>query len=61
MYTYGKPNEQTRKLLGYMKSDYVQKNLVKALGYVSISEMKVKKDSIGKVVPVKEGERNGSD
>lgn len=61
MYTYGKPNEQTRKLLGYMKSDYVQKNLVKALGYVSISEMKVKKDSNGKVVPVKEGERNGSD
>lgn len=44
-----------------MKSDYVQKNLVKALGYVSISEMKVKKDSNGKVVPVKEGERNGSD
>lgn len=43
MYTYGKPNEQTKKLLGYMKSDYVQKNLVKALGYVSISEMKVKK------------------
>lgn len=56
MYTHGKPDRQTQKLLDYMKSEYVQKNLVKALGYVSISDMKVEKDASGKVVPVREGE-----
>lgn len=46
MYTKGKPNAATKAFLDYMKSDKVQKSLVKELGYLSISKMKVQKIQI---------------
>lgn len=53
MYTKGKPNAATKAFLDYMKSDKVQKSLVKELGYLSISKMKVQKDSDNKVTEIK--------
>ncbi|KRL03928.1 phosphate ABC transporter substrate-binding protein [Liquorilactobacillus oeni] len=49
MYTKGKPDTAAKSFLDYMKSSKVQKGLVKDLGYISISNMKVQKDSDGKV------------
>ncbi|KRL06300.1 ABC-type phosphate transport system, periplasmic component [Liquorilactobacillus hordei DSM 19519] len=53
MYTKGTPNAATKAFLDYMKSDKVQKSLVKELGYVSISKMKVQKDANNKVTDIK--------
>ncbi|KRL98090.1 phosphate ABC transporter substrate-binding protein [Liquorilactobacillus satsumensis] len=49
MYTKGKPDTTTKAFLNYMTSSKVQKSLVKDLGYISISNMKVQKDANGKV------------
>ncbi|KRM95629.1 ABC-type phosphate transport system, periplasmic component [Liquorilactobacillus aquaticus DSM 21051] len=49
MYTKGQPNKVTKQFLKYMKSDKVQSGLVKDLGYISISQMKVQKDANNKV------------
>ena len=49
MYTNGKAKGQARKFIDYMLSDDVQGSLVKKLGYISIHDMKVKKDANGKV------------
>ncbi|MQS75711.1 phosphate ABC transporter substrate-binding protein PstS family protein [Companilactobacillus halodurans] len=49
MYTNGKADGATAKFLDYMNSDEVQKSLVKDMGYISIHNMKVQKDSKGTV------------
>ncbi|MDR2464938.1 MAG: phosphate ABC transporter substrate-binding protein PstS family protein [Streptococcaceae bacterium] len=50
MYTKGQPQSLTKKFLDYMTSDSVQKTLIKQLGYIPISEMKVEKDASGAIV-----------
>jgi len=49
MYTNGKPDSATTKFLDYMNSKDVQDSLVKDMGYISIHNMKVQKDSKGTV------------
>lgn len=49
MYTNGKPDAATSKFLDYMNSKDVQDSLVKDMGYISIHNMKVQKDSKGTV------------
>ena len=49
MYTNGKAEGATAKFLDYMNSDDVQGSLVKDMGYISIHNMKVQKDSKGTV------------
>lgn len=50
MYTAKKVSDNTKKFLAYMNSEEVQKGLVKKLGYISISDMKVKRDANNKVI-----------
>ena len=52
MYTKGKPDKATQRFLDYMFSDVVQDNLVKALGYIPISQMKVQKNEKNQVTPI---------
>ncbi|MCH4009592.1 phosphate ABC transporter substrate-binding protein [Companilactobacillus sp.] len=49
MYTKGKAKTATADFLKYMDSKDVQDNLVKKMGYISIHNMKVQKDSKGNV------------
>ena len=49
MYTNGKADGATAKFLEYMNSKDVQDSLVKDMGYISIHNMKVQKDSKGTV------------
>ncbi|WP_125714494.1 phosphate ABC transporter substrate-binding protein PstS family protein [Companilactobacillus kedongensis] len=49
MYTKGDPKDATKKFINYMKSDDVQKKLVKDMGYISTNDMKVQKDAKGTV------------
>ncbi|WP_338218105.1 phosphate ABC transporter substrate-binding protein [Lacticaseibacillus salsurivasis] len=49
MYTKGKANPATSAFLKYVTSNEVQTGPVKSLGYISISNMKVQKDSNNKV------------
>ncbi|MDT6952182.1 phosphate ABC transporter substrate-binding protein PstS family protein [Companilactobacillus alimentarius] len=49
MYTNGTAKGTAAKFLNYMNSDDVQKSLVKDMGYISIHNMKVQKDSKGTV------------
>lgn len=49
MYTNGKATGATAKFLDYMNSKDVQDSLVKDMGYISIHNMKVQKDSKGTV------------
>ena len=51
MYTKGPAKGLTKEFLDYVYSDKVQKRVVKKMGYISINEMKVKKDAQGKVSP----------
>ncbi|CAI2622093.1 Phosphate-binding protein PstS 1 [Apilactobacillus kunkeei] len=50
MYTAKNVSDNTKKFLAYMNSEEVQKGLVKKLGYISISDMKVKRDANNKVI-----------
>lgn len=50
MYTAKKISDNTKKFLAYMNSEKVQKGLVKKLGYISINDMKVKRDANNKVI-----------
>lgn len=50
MYTKGKPTELTKQFLDYVLSEKVQKEIVAKLGYISISDMKVKRDWQGNVI-----------
>lgn len=45
MYTQKNAKKNTTDFIKYMKSDKVQNGLVKKLGYISISNMQVKKDA----------------
>lgn len=49
MYTKGKPSALTQEFLDYMMSDEVQNTVIKEMGYISIKDMKVKKDANGVV------------
>ena len=52
MYTKGKPNKATAKFIKYMLGKKVQKDLVPKIGYLSIDDMKVKRDSNNKVTKI---------
>lgn len=50
MYTKGNPTELTKQFLDYVLSEKVQKEIVAKLGYISISDMQVKRDWQGNVI-----------
>lgn len=50
MYTRKKISENTKKFLEYIDSKEVQDGLVKKLGYISIHNMKVKRDAKNQIV-----------
>lgn len=52
MYTKGKPNKATAAFLKYVLSKKVQRDLVPKIGYLSIHEMKVTRDSQNKVTKI---------
>lgn len=52
MYTKGKPNKATAAFIKYVLSSKVQKDLVPKIGYLSIHEMKVKRDSQNKITKI---------
>ncbi|RVU71413.1 MULTISPECIES: phosphate ABC transporter substrate-binding protein [Lactobacillus] len=52
MYTKGKPNKRTAAFIKYMLGKKVQEDLIPKIGYLSIKEMKVVRDSQNKVVKV---------
>ena len=47
MYTNGKPSSAVKKFLEYMMTDDVQQGVVKELGYLPITSMKVERDAEG--------------
>ena len=49
MYTNGEPTGLTKDFLDYMMSDDVQNSLVKKLGYIPVSGMKVERDAKGTI------------
>lgn len=49
MYTKGQPKALTKEFLDYMMSEEVQNTVIKDMGYISINDMKVKKDANGVV------------
>lgn len=51
MYTQKHPNQLTKAFINYMLSDHVQQKLVKQLGYIPMSQMKVQKNAAGKITP----------
>ncbi|CAI2623681.1 Phosphate-binding protein PstS 1 [Apilactobacillus kunkeei] len=50
MYTPKNADKNATKFIKYVESGKVQKTLVNKLGYISISDMKVTKDSNNKIV-----------
>lgn len=49
MYTKGQPTGLSKEFLTYMMSDEVQNNVVTAMGYISMNDMKVEKTADGTV------------
>lgn len=49
MYTNGEPDKNVKAFLDYIVSDDVQKSIVKDLGYLAITDMKVDRDVSGKI------------
>lgn len=47
MYTNGEPSPEVKKFLDYMMKDDVQQGVVKELGYLPITSMKVERDAKG--------------
>lgn len=52
MYTKGKPNKATAAFINYVLSKKVQKDLVPKIGYISVHEMKVTRNSQNKVTKI---------
>lgn len=52
MYTKGKPNKATAAFIKYVLGKKVQTELVPKIGYISIQEMKVSRDSQNKVTKI---------
>ncbi|MCT6891500.1 MAG: phosphate ABC transporter substrate-binding protein PstS family protein [Lactobacillus sp.] len=52
MYTKGKPNKATAAFIKYVLSKKVQKDLVPKIGYISVHEMKVARDSQNKITKI---------
>ena len=52
MYTKGKPNKATAAFIKYVLGKKVQTELVPKIGYISIHEMKVSRDSQNKVTKI---------
>ncbi len=48
----GKPNKQTKAFINYMLGEKVQKDLVPKIGYLSINEMKVTRNSKNQVTQI---------
>lgn len=53
MYTKGTPSADVKQFLDYMLTDTVQDGIVKELGYLPITAMKVERDASGKVTDTK--------
>ncbi|WP_125703131.1 phosphate ABC transporter substrate-binding protein PstS family protein [Lacticaseibacillus daqingensis] len=53
MYTKGSPNASTAKFINYIQSKKVQDALVKKMGYITITAMKVARTHDGKIEDVK--------
>jgi phosphate transport system substrate-binding protein len=49
MYTKGEPDKEVKVFLDFMLEDDVQKNIVKELGYLPITDMKVERDVSGTI------------
>lgn len=49
MYTQKDAKKETLAFVDYMKTDDVQKNVIKELGYIAISDMKVERDLKGNI------------
>ena len=52
MYTKGKSNKATAAFIKYVLSKKVQKDLVPKIGYISVHEMKVARDSQNKITKI---------
>ncbi|WEV70517.1 phosphate ABC transporter substrate-binding protein [Lactobacillus sp. ESL0785] len=52
MYTKGKPDKETSAFITYILSKKVQRELVPKIGYLSINEMKVTRDSHNRIAKV---------
>ncbi len=52
MYTKGKPNKATAAFIKYVLSEKVQKDLVPKIGYISVHEMRVMRNSQNKVTKI---------
>lgn len=52
MYTKGQPNKATAAFIKYVLSEKVQKDLVPKIGYISVHEMKVTRNSQNKVTKI---------
>ena len=52
MYTKGKPDKKTNAFIKYMLGKKVQHDLVPKIGYLSIDDMKVTRDSDNRVIKV---------
>ena len=52
MYTKGQPNKATAAFIKYVLSKKVQKDLVPKIGYISVHEMKVTRNSQNKVTKI---------
>lgn len=52
MYTKGKPNKATAAFIKYVLSEKVQKDLVPKIGYISVYEMRVTRNSQNKVTKI---------
>lgn len=53
MYTKGEPDADVKKFLDYLLTDEIQKGVVKELGYLPITEMKVERTVDGTVTKTK--------
>ncbi|WEV50680.1 phosphate ABC transporter substrate-binding protein [Lactobacillus sp. ESL0731] len=52
LYTKGKPDKETAAFINYILSKKVQRDLVPKIGYLSINEMKVTRDSQNRITKI---------